>query len=315
MKKEISVLIVLIAIFSLVLVLPARAALSSVTATPSDSYGSHTVNYTIGFTSASTTPANGKVRLTFPGAFTTTNAATSTTLTGFDGIIASLSVMVLQRADGSDHAGGAVTVGVNTIVNPIAGGSFTVVVETLGAASDVFETGTSAAFSIVACCQSPSFPSDTTPPISKITSPTEGLTITAGKKYVIEGTGADVGGSTIKSVEVSLDGGKSWSIAQSSVAGGNFSWQYVWENPLAGEYVIQVRATDSKGNRESPSAGKKVTVATPAVVPPAVSPEKPITEMTVSELEAKVIEVQQKIIDILQQLIQILQQRIQELQA
>ena len=126
-----------------------------------------------------------------------------------------------------------------------------------------------------------------------------------------------MGGSTVESVEVSLDKGQSWSIAQSSAASGSFSWEYVWENPTAGEYVIQVRATDSRGNRESPSAGVKVTVTSPVSTPvsPAVSPEKPITEMTVQELEAKITEIQQKIIDILGQIIQLFQQQIQALLA
>ena len=138
----------------------------------------------------------------------------------------------------------------------------------------------------------------------------------AGKKYVIEGAGTDMGGSTVERVEVSLDEGQSWSIAQSSAAGNSFSWEYAWENPTAGEYVIQVRATDSKGNRESPSAGVKVTVSAPAVPEvPVEVPEKPITEMTVQELEAKITEIQQKIIDILGQIIQLFQQQIQALLA
>lgn len=304
MKKEIYILIGLVMIFSFTLVFPARAALSSVTVTPSNYCGGYTSGYTIGFTTASTTPANGKIRLTFPAAFGTTNAATSTTLTGFDGIISTLSVMVLQRADGTDHTGGAVTVGIDNIVNPVNGGSFTVVVETLGGAGDVFEIGTSAVFTLFGGRQQPYlYNTDVLPPTSNITSPTEDATISAGKPYVIKGIGSDE--STVQKVEVSLDGGKTWLVAQSRSVQGSFDWEYVWQNPTEGKYIIKVRATDAVGNIESPSAGVKVTVS--AAVPPTVSPEKPITEMTAQELKVKIIELQEKVIVLLGQLIQFLQ--------
>ncbi|MEK6858067.1 MAG: Ig-like domain-containing protein, partial [Nanoarchaeota archaeon] len=46
--------------------------------------------------------------------------------------------------------------------------------------------------------------SDTIPPTSKITSPIDGLTISVGEKYAIQGTAQDQGGSTVQKVEVSL---------------------------------------------------------------------------------------------------------------
>jgi len=117
-------------------------------------------------------------------------------------------------------------------------------------------------------------------------------------------------------VEVSLDDGKTWSIAKSISSPGTFRWEYVWQNPTEGEYTIRVRATDSTGNIESPAAGVKVTVPAAMVPPeevPEVVPEKPITEMTVQELQTKIADLQQILINLLQQLVQLLQQQVQEL--
>ena len=61
--------------------------------------------------------------------------------------------------------------------------------------------------------------------------------------------------------------------------------------------------------------GVKVTVTSPVPEVLVEVPEKPITEMTVQELESKITEIQQKIIDILGQIIQLFQQQIQALLA
>ena len=295
MKKEIYVLIGLVAIFSLVLVLPAKAgALDPVTVTPSNVYGSQTANYTAEFRVVSDTPATAQIKLTFPAGFNITNVGTSTASTSVDGVLATSTasasgtdqVVTLFLTGGSEiPALETIAVTITTIVNPTVGGSITVIAETLYLEGDGIDIGTSAAFTIIACCQTRSAPRDTTPPISKITSPIDGLTITAGKKYIIEGYGTDEGGSAVKSVEISLDGGQKWSSAQSSAAGGSFSWQYVWENPTEGEYTIKVRATDSAANIESPSAGIKVTVsaAVPSEAPVEVS-EKLLTEAQITSI-------------------------------
>ena len=327
MKKSIFVLIGLLAIFSLVPVLSARAGdLTAVTVSLTNVYGSYNGNYTINFTMASGTPANGQIKLSFPAEFNLTGIATSTmTLTGFGegGVIATSTtgasgttqVITLFLADGTNSANGAAaSATIANIVSPSAGGSFTVIAETLTEAAEAIDIGTSAAFSIFGGRQTPSLYSDALPPASKITSPTEGLTISVGEKYVIQGTAQDQGGSTVQKVEVSLDGGQNWSMAEIKSALANvFSWEYVWQNPIKGEYVIKVRATDAVGNIESPLTGKRVTVS--VIVPSTPVPEKPITEMTAQELETKITEIQQKIVDILTQLIQLFQQQIQTLLA
>jgi len=315
MKKSIFVLIGLLAIFSFVPVLSARAgAITPVTVSPTNIYGGYTAGYTVDFTTATTilTASTTVTTFTFPAGFNVASAATST-ISGFDGGL-SISGQVIS-VTGSGYAAGAKSVTFTPIVSPSAGGSFTVAIATSGDGEAV-DSGTSAAFSIFGgkVGGTPLY-SDTIPPTSKITSPIDGLTISVGEKYVIQGTAQDQGGSTVQKVEVSLDGGQNWSMTEIKSALANvFSWEYVWQNPTKGEYVIKVRATDALGNIESALTGKRVTVSVP-VPPTLLLPEKPITEMTAQELEAKIVEVQQKIVDILTQLIQLFQQQIQTLLA
>ena len=311
--KIVYILIGLIVAFSLVPIFSARAGdIIDITVSPSNLYGTFTASYTIAFTATTTinTASSTVTTFTFPAGFDVADAATSTDPTGFDGGL-SVSNQIIS-VTGAGYAAGEKSITFDSIVSPSAGGSFTVAIATSGDGEAV-DSGTSAAFTIYACCVSPSRPVDTSPPISKITKPTAGVTIPAGEPYVIEGIGSDE--SAVVKVEVSLDDGKTWSVAKSSSVAGSFSWEYVWQNPTEGEYTIKARATDTVGNIESPSAGVKVTV--PAAVPPeevpAEVPEKPISEMTAQELQAKILEIQQKIIDLLQQLIQLIQQQIQEL--
>lgn len=96
---------------------------------------------------------------------------------------------------------------------------------------------------------------DTTPPASAITSPSDGDSI-AGDSYTITGTTSDnPGGSGVSQVEVSTDGGSSWSAAT-----GTSSWSFTWSLPADGTYTIMSRATDASGNVEAPAAGVTVTV-------------------------------------------------------
>jgi len=324
MKKEIFLLIGLVAIFSLVPVLSARAyTLTDVTVTPSNVYGGYTANHTVSFVVASSTELDAQIRLIFPAEFNVAgaDAATSTDASSTGaGILASSTVsgqeVTLWLADGDvTPAGETIEVQADAIVSPYAGGSFILGVETRTLADEISADASSTPFSIFGGNQEPSLYSDRIAPTSNITSPTDGLTISTGEEYVIQGTAQDEGGSTVQKVEVSLDGGQNWSVTEIKSALANvFSWEYIWQNPTEGEYTIRARATDAVGNIESPLAGVKVTVS--VSVPPTVAPEeKPITEMTVQELEAKIVEVQQKIVDLLQQLIQLLQGEIQKLLA
>ena len=157
---------------------------------------------------------------------------------------------------------------------------------------------------------------DTKAPTSSISDPKDGATILAGKSYTIKGTSADTGGSSVQKVELSLDGGTTWITVPPKTTNttAGFDWGYLWSDPKVGTYNLKTRATDWVSNQETPGAGIKVTVATELPIEKPVV-EKPVTEMTIEELKAKITEIQQKIIELLQQLIQLIQSQITELQT
>ena len=170
----------------------------------------------------------------------------------------------------------------------------------------------------LATCFSPAgggIAAETKAPTSSILDPVDGATILAGKSYTVKGTSSDTGGSSVQKVELSLDGGTTWVIvtakAMNNLSG--FDWEYVWPSPSVGAFNLKTKATDWVLNKETPGAGITVKVATelPTEKPPVI--EKPIPEMTIEELKAKITEIQQKIIELLQQLIQLIQSQITEL--
>lgn len=129
---------------------------------------------------------------------------------------------------------------------------------------------------------------DSNPPISTISDPISGATITPGQNYTIKGKSIDSGGSSVQNAEISFDGGVSWVAVtpKDAITGSltnGFYWEYVWSSPVAGDYTIKARAIDWLGNRETPVSSTAVTVA--VVAPPA---EEPIEEpQTPAEEEPK----------------------------
>jgi len=154
-------------------------------------------------------------------------------------------------------------------------------------------------------------PTDKIAPTSLITDPKDGATILAGKDYIIKGDSSDTGGSSVKEVEISFDQGKNWLKAEAMEGNKNngFTWKFIWSKPAVGDYQLITRTTDWVGNIETPGTGIKVRIVnqeTPVI-------EKPISQMSVEELKAKIAETQQKIIELLSQLIQITQEQINQL--
>ena len=97
---------------------------------------------------------------------------------------------------------------------------------------------------------------DTTPPVSKISSPTSGASVPAGSPAAISGTATDSGGGVVAGVEVSTDSGQTWHPAT-----GRGTWSYSWTPSTLGTFSILSRAVDDSGNLETPSAGASITVA------------------------------------------------------
>jgi len=147
-------------------------------------------------------------------------------------------------------------------------------------------------------------------PTSSITEPKDNATILTGKDYIIKGKSSDTGGSSVQKVEISFDDGKTWFLTKpkESIDSG-FYFEYIWKTPAEDDYKIKTRATDWYDNQEMPGQGIKVKVVTelPVEKPPV---EKPISQMSVIELKAKIAEIQQQIIQLLTQLIQLLRSQI-----
>jgi len=95
---------------------------------------------------------------------------------------------------------------------------------------------------------------DTTPPVSVITSPVAGAAIPTGTKVTIQGTATDVGG-VVAGIEVSTDNGATWHPAT-----GLASWTFTWTASGNSTATLRSRATDDSANMETPSAGVTVTV-------------------------------------------------------
>jgi sulfite oxidase len=83
---------------------------------------------------------------------------------------------------------------------------------------------------------------------SVISSPGEGAQV-KGSKVSIHGT-AWAGEADITKVEVSTDGGTTWSAAKLGHDQAHYAWRlwtYDWKTPKSGEYMVMSRATDSQG--------------------------------------------------------------------
>ena len=103
---------------------------------------------------------------------------------------------------------------------------------------------------------------DVTPPSSAVTAPADGA-YTNASSYTVQGTSSDAAPdpSGVAQVEVSLDGGMSWTPATPSSPGDYSTWYYDWAAiPGEGVYVIRSRATDAVANVESPALGSRLIV-------------------------------------------------------
>jgi len=120
--------------------------------------------------------------------------------------------------------------------------------------------GTSAVSNVVSCqANTVAGVNPATTPSSSISNLVSGSQIPAGQNYLITGSSADVGGSSVQKVEISLNDGASW---QNTLAvkqsGTGFTWQYNWLAPQAGDYLVKTRATDWLGYQETPAAALSV---------------------------------------------------------
>ena len=106
--------------------------------------------------------------------------------------------------------------------------------------------------------ESPADLAKETVPISKmnvrslIVRPEPDETLAAGRAYEVEGLAFD-GGAGIKRVEVSTDGGTTWSEARLDADLGRYSWRRwraTWTHPTEGNHAILARATSNDGEEQ-----------------------------------------------------------------
>src|SRR6185295_610888 len=88
----------------------------------------------------------------------------------------------------------------------------------------------------------PTASTDSTPPVTPITSPVPNASVANGSVVTIAGNASDVGGR-VGAVEVSTDNGKTW-----HPANGREDWTYSWGVQSAGPVTIRARAVDDSGN-------------------------------------------------------------------
>jgi len=96
------------------------------------------------------------------------------------------------------------------------------------------------------------------PPASVITSPPDKATVLIGTTVNITGFATDFGGGTVDKVEVSVDGGNTY-----SAASGTDHWSFKWMPSAPGQVTIKSRAVDNTGNVEDPPYKIQVTVDAP----------------------------------------------------
>jgi hypothetical protein len=105
---------------------------------------------------------------------------------------------------------------------------------------------------------------DVTPPVSVISNPLHGFSVTVNQPVSITGTASDANG--LNRVEVSVNGGSSW-----QTASGTESWSYSWTPTATGSITILSRGVDNAGNVETPAAppaANAITVTATTTVNP-----------------------------------------------
>ncbi|MDB5314180.1 MAG: Cadherin, partial [Rhodospirillales bacterium] len=114
-------------------------------------------------------------------------------------------------------------------------------------------------------------------------------TISARQTLTITGTATDVDGNAatpdgvVAAVEVSVDGGATWRLAE-----GTTNWSYAWRPTVEGTYNIRARAIDDSLNISPLGVSQDTVTVTAAATPPTVSlfESAPITPTTSNDGQA-----------------------------
>ncbi|MEP7377851.1 MAG: DUF4082 domain-containing protein [Chitinophagaceae bacterium] len=122
---------------------------------------------------------------------------------------------------------------------------------------------------------------DASLPVASITSPSNGSSFAVGASVNFSGTAIDAGGGVVAAVEISTDGGSTWSQATVNNIDGNITWNYTWTAGGNGNYLIVCRGVDDSGNIGN---GSSITVIVGTgggdTTPPTVSSVSPSSGAT-----------------------------------
>ncbi len=102
---------------------------------------------------------------------------------------------------------------------------------------------------------------DNIAPTSIISSPSSGSVFAARAPVTISGTATDA--QVVAGVEVSIDGGVTWNVAELDKLDGSVSWTYTWIPSELGTLNVKCRAFDDTGNMEIPGSGISITIGNP----------------------------------------------------
>jgi hypothetical protein len=87
---------------------------------------------------------------------------------------------------------------------------------------------------------------------SLIARPALNEVVPSGQKVRVHGA-AWTGDSEVTRVEVSTDGGTTWQAARlldRAVTHAWRLWEYTWQTPAGGRYILKARATDKRGRTQ-----------------------------------------------------------------
>src|SRR5215510_15113061 len=107
---------------------------------------------------------------------------------------------------------------------------------------------------------------DTSPPTTTITLPSQGATFSDGTAVTISGTATDAGGGVVAGVEVSTDGSTWHPATTMSAADTSVTWSYSWIAHGYPTTTITARAVDDSGNRGNPGQGVTVNLTCPCSI-------------------------------------------------
>jgi len=184
------------------------------------------------------------------------------------------------------HSGGALVFGAGTVQwswgldGNHYGGSTTISPEMQQATVNLFADMGAQPATLQAGLTSASQSSDFTAPNASITSPSNGATFSSGATINFSGNASDGGGGVVTSVEISVDGGNTWSPVTINAIDGSITWSYSWTTGSNGTYTIRARGVDDSGNIGN-AASITITVGSGGdVTPPTVSSVTPLNGAT-----------------------------------